>query len=154
MACDHFLLEILSTLNYLTLILWFSSYFFGLTSVSSATPPPDQGLPTLIKRIAMVPVVLVNIYLLMPPKSIPLVQLSLMSFRPIGKVSQLFPWSLQFLTFSVLKLYYWTCPSPKPTPLPIFPFSVNGNSIHPETRRSSSLDFSPFPLSWIITTTF
>lgn len=54
----------------------------------------------------MVPVVLVNIYLLMPPKSIPLVQLSLMSFRPIGKVSQLFPWSLQFLTFSVLKLYY------------------------------------------------
>lgn len=52
--------------------------------------PPDLGLHTLIKKISTVPVVSVNIYLLMPPKSVSPIQITLMSSRPIGQVSQYF----------------------------------------------------------------
>lgn len=139
---------IISSLKYstfhLTLIVWFSTYFFGLYSVSSTHP--DLGLHTLIKKISTVPVVSVNIYLLMPPKSVSPVQISLMSSRPIGEVSQYFPGLVSSSDSHQNCTNEIASNSLKPTPFLIFPFSVNENTIHPETGKSSFLDYIP---SWL-----
>lgn len=140
MACDHFLPQILY-FSFDTNCVVFNLLLWPIFSLLYS--PPDLGLHTLIKKISTVPVVSVNIYLLMPPKSVSPVQISLMSSRPIGEVSQYFPGLVSSSDSHQNCTNEIASNSLKPTPFLIFPFSVNENTIHPETGKSSFLDYIP-----------
>lgn len=79
----------------------------------------------------------------MPPKSVSPVQIALMSSRPIGQMSQYFPGLSSVPQIHIKTTNEIASNSLKPTPFLIFPFSVNENTIHPETGKSSFLDYIP-----------